>query len=263
MPGCYGTYIARCLYSYTDLRQEEYTPFMFDSSGSSHIHRLNQEAQQKINHGHPGQLLINSTDQIITVLTDEDHFLDYYDNQFHKQENRHIINYIKNHFTIDEITLKLKNHWSHAQAFDESVPVWMLREWCSFWIQDCLNNSYSIKPYQDISISTQDIFLNFIDTFRQLCWALNLSINIEPDLILADNKFFYDVQHYHNIQLTCWEWVDCCLTNTQSLLNPCKTIFDEAYVQHLFRQRGYEIQCNELDAFPTTSDKMKLIIYKQ
>ena len=92
---------------------------------------------------------------------------------------------------------------------------------------------------------------------------LDLTINIESDLILKDNKNFSSLQYYHNIQLKCLEWVKSCLTNTQSLLSPCKTIFDEAYVQHLIRQSGNEIQCDGLTAFPATSDEMKLIIYKQ
>lgn len=262
-PGCYGTYIARCLYSYTNLRQGEYVPFTFDSSGSSHILRSNHDAGLNIGYGHPGQLLIDSTDRVITVLTDSDHFLDYYNNQFHKQGKKHITNYIKNHFTLDEITAKLKNHWNYTKSFDESVPRWILREFCSFWLQDCLTNAYTITQYQDISISTQDIFLNFINRFRHLCQVLDLTINIESDLILEDNKNFSSSQYYHDIQLKCQEWAKSCLPNAQVSLSPCKTILDEAYVQHLLRQRGYEIQCDGLNTFPTTSDEMKSIIYKQ
>ena len=262
-PGCYGNYIARCLYNYTNMRLGEYKPFMFDSNGSSHIHRSNQHARSNIGYGHPGQLLIDPEDQVITILTDKDHFLDYYDNQFHKQQKGHVLNYIKNHFTVEELTFKLTNYWNYTQPFDELIPTWILREFCSFWIQDCLNNAYTVKQHQGISINTQDMFSNFINSFDHLCWVLDLNINIEPDLIKEDNKNFCNLQHYHNIQLKCQCWTESCLTSDQSLSSPCKTIFDEAYVQYLLRQRGYEIQCDGLNTFPTTSDKMKLIIYKQ
>ena len=266
-PGCYGTYVTRCLYNYTNLRKGEYEPFKFDLSGSSHVHRLDKISRKYILNGHHNTLKILPDDELITILPDSEHFLDYYDNQFHKQADQQVIDYILYQLSQDQIITKLKDNWNYTEPFNESVPRWILREFCSFWIQDCFNDGYNVDRYKNfkslIHIGAQDIFLNFIETFKQLCIVAKLDINIDLDLISQDNNNFCKVQPYHNIQLDCNRWVELCLKNQLSCPSPCRTIFDEAYVQQLFRQHGYEIQCDGLNVFPTTSDKMISIIYKQ
>jgi len=265
-PGCYGTYLARCLYSYTELRKEQYQPFTFDLSGSSHAHRINRYAKQQIGYGHYGQLYIEPDDQVVTIVPDKEHFLDYYDNQFHKENGHQIIFFMNKQLSNDEITNKLKNSWNYTGLINDAMPRWILREFCSLWIQHGFDNGYNIKKHQNVNsvihIGTEDIFIDFGNTIKQICERLNLTIDIDLESILTDNKNFCSLQGYHDIQIKCNNWVLGCLENNALLPTPCKTIFDEVYIQHLFRKYGYEIQCNELDIFPTMSKDMISIIYK-
>lgn len=46
-PGCYGNYLIRSLYNYTNLRVKDYTNFLFDNLGSSHLVRFNSNIRVK------------------------------------------------------------------------------------------------------------------------------------------------------------------------------------------------------------------------
>ena len=41
-----------------------------------------------------------------------------------------------------------------------------------------------------------------------------------------------------------------------------QTMLDEAYIQHCLREKGYEIRCDGLDVFPTTSRDLRELIYE-
>ena len=124
-PGGYGTYLARCLYNYTNLSINTSDVFFeFASSGSSHIFRENTDAKTKIWQGHltSPDWSINNTDQLIIVLPNKEHHLDYFNNQFDKNYNQKIVKYISLLLPIDDISNKLKINWNYDQPFDSTVP---------------------------------------------------------------------------------------------------------------------------------------------
>jgi len=266
-PGCYGTYLTRCLYHYTDLRSDTFAPFTFDHNGSSHQHRDNKIAHTKITSEHFESILkINTTNNIISLLPDADHNLDYYNNQFFKQQHGALISYILDHFSQDEVTDKLFKHWGHTGPLNNTIPNWILREWCSFWITDLWNNTYSRKNYltipDSIQIEVNDLLSQFEKIFVDIVNKLKLTVNVDLPIIRNTHNVFLSKQQFHNSQLNCIQWVNVTLnTDIDSPINTL-TIFDEAYIQHLLRQQGYEIKCDGLNEFPATTLDLKNIIYK-
>jgi hypothetical protein len=209
---------------------------------------------------------INTTNNIISLLPDVDHNLDYYNNQFFKQQHGAVISYILNQFSQDEIADKLFNHWGHTDPLNATVPNWILREWCSFWITDLWNNTYSRKNYLTIPNSIQveviDLVSQFEQTFVDIVNKLKLTVNVDLSIIRDTHNVFLSKQQFHNSQLNCVQWVNLTLnTDIDSPINTL-TIFDEAYIQHLLRQQGYEIKCDGLNEFPATTLCLKNIIYK-
>ena len=97
--------------------------------------------------------------------------------------------------------------------------------------------------------------------FESTCQQMGLIINVDQSDILNDHENFLQAQLYHNIQLKCDAWVDDCL-NHRTSPSPCKTLFDEAYVQYYLKSKGYELQCNELNNFPCDSSELKKLIYE-
>jgi len=266
-PGCYGNYLTSSIYNYTNLRADKYKNFSFDHSGSSHHHRKNIKSGCKIQYGHldSSGMVFNKDDTIVTILPCIDHRLDYYNNQFDKHAKKQLVDYILTQYSSNEIIDKLQRGWNYKKKLNKDTPIWILREFFSFWINDCFSNGYSVDKYINIDskvlITTQDIFLNFVVTLNQICQVLDLKINIEESEIQATHKQFINAQKYHNSQLKCQQWVDDIIDNNDSS-SPCQTIFDESYVQFLLRESGFELQCDGLNTLPTSSMDMKKIIYK-
>jgi hypothetical protein len=261
-PGCYGTYLARCIYNYTDLRQEEFTPFEFSATGSSHAHRKNKNASKYIQCEHYADTFgTNSTDLIITLVPNPQHRLDYYNNQYHKQENSQLISYIQTQYTDEEIFNKLTNNWAVDGMLNESTPRWVIREWSSFWITDMWNKAYNVEAYSSVStmcVDVNNLVESFEEVFLNLISKLELILTVDLSIITQTHTAFQNRQKFHNSQLKCEKWTNAVLNKQLMLLDHEITIFDEAYIQHLLRIAGYEIYCDNLNNFPTESTELKI-----
>jgi hypothetical protein len=164
-PGCYGTYVTRCIYNYTNLRNEPFVEFTFSDTGNSHQHWNNMQAILKIQQGHIKTLSYTDNDVVVSILPCKSHRLDYYNNQFFKQQHGKLIEYILTSLSLDKIEHKLATHWNYNGKFDKTVPRCIMREWCSLWINDALEAAYNPLQYQELNsvaqLTTQDIFENY------------------------------------------------------------------------------------------------------
>lgn len=264
-PGCYGTYLTRCLYSYTNLNHEPFIKFDFDQEGSSHQHCENLLARSVIKQGHLETLEYDSTSQVVVIVPCETHGLDYYNNQFFKQQHGQIVQYILKQLSLEDIRHKLDTYWNYKGNFDETVPKWIMREWCSFWIADVLNAAYNPTKYSTLNsmvqLSTQDIFENYRETLATVVSALGLTLEVDQLTIDKQHKKFIQVQRFHNIQNRCHQYVHDLFNDIDSNIL-VYSIFDEAYIQHLLRQHNLEIQCDGLNIFPTSTENLKSITYE-
>jgi hypothetical protein len=261
--GCYGSYVARCLYYYTDLNPEPVIEFVFDQHGSSHSIRQDAMLQTKINVVHR---LPKKLPQVVTVLPLANHCLDYFNNQFAKDANFNLKKYMDFVITQSDILVKLKN-WGVDYDTIESAPRWVLREFFSFWLADSFASICNNKLYlshTEISLNTNDIFQDFYNTILRVSHALGLTVTADKIKIDSNHAAFLKSQEFHNSQLNCINWVNTIVSaENLECQSPCQTIFDEAYVQHLLRAAGYELKCHGLDVFPATSAEMQSLIYKQ
>jgi hypothetical protein len=271
--GCYGNYLAQCLYHFTELNISGNDNFTFDSRGSSHAYIDNVKANEYILAGHLGHFVdvqkklepfvpITAEDVVVSIVPAGMHFLDYHNNHFVKYLQSNTMLAMLDIYSDSEINHKLTTQWNYHNGFSETVPIWILREMVSFAINDVLNVAYN-QPIinNSIVVNAQDFFENFLDVFKNLCKQLQLTITVNDKTILQNNKSFIAAQRCHNSQLMCEQWTHCVIDNKSASLNQA-TFFDEAYVQYCLRQLGYEIQCNGLDVFPVDSRDMTKLIYK-
>jgi hypothetical protein len=204
-------------------------------------------------------------EQVVVVVPCRAHALDYYDNQFFKTQQEQVIGYLLYQMSEEEISSKLIAHWGYQGKFDDTVPKWIMREWCSFWISDVLDQSYNSGQYNKINatvqISTQDIFENWTESFSQLALSLNLTLTVDADTIKKQHDHFLKVQKFHNIQIKCQQYVSDLLNDVNSKI-VLHSIFDEAYIQQLLRQHNLEIRCDGLDAFPESTQQLKTLTYE-
>ena len=269
-PGCYGTFLSKCVYELTNLSgktSEQFTEkiFEFDSAGSSHDFRHNIESKKHIEYGHLPTMQYNNSDIIISVVPCQDHSLDYYNNQFIKEQHQQVIQYIETMFTTEEIQKKLFDNWNYANGFNCKTPRWILREWCSLWLKNCLDNGYNSDLYASlpakIYVNTQELFLDLYEVLENISNRLNLKLYASFSQVKALQNKFVQAQRSHNIQTRCNFWVNKILGDLNSE-SPCVTLFDEAWVQHRLRLFGYEIQCDGLNNLPTNARDLTKLIYK-
>lgn len=263
-PGCYGTYISRCLYNYTMLSSGTGAGFTFDKHGSSHVYRQDSAGFETVWPSHIEDYTNRQpSDKIVTIIAHPSHYLDYIDNQFTKHWQEDIIQHIISLFGNNDWYDKLHSQWGVNSQ--REIPRWIVRELMSFYLVDCLNNGYAAQPYKEIKsiieITTSDLFIDFLPTLISIANSLSIELTTPQELIIENHNKFLASQVYHNIQLKCQQWVDDCI-NFRSSQSPCKTILDESYIQHLLREQGYEIQCDGLNKFPTNSAELRKIIYK-
>jgi hypothetical protein len=263
--GCYGTYVTRCIYNYTNLRTEPFAEFTFGDNGDSHQYRYNDNAKAKIHHGHLGQHPWNDDHVVVTIVPCHSHRLDYFNNQFIKQDSGKLIEYISSRLSLAVAQDKLKTQWNYHGKFDETVPRWIMREWCSFWINDVLEVSYNPTPYQELKsvaqLTTQDIFENYVELLTEIVSRLGLTFTVNLDIIHQQHENFLSVQKLHNSQLRCEQYVRDVLDGNDTEIT-VYSIFDEAYIQYLLRLNNLELQCNSLDLFPATTQQLKNLTHE-
>lgn len=262
-PGCYGSYVAKCLYYYTELNLSNTVIFDFDLHGSSHNIRKNVDLRSKITTTHETK---NCTNITVSILPDKDQYLDYFNNQFSKQSSSNLASYILEIFP-DQIILDNIKKWGLNNTSINDTSRWVLREFFSYWLMDCMNVSYQACNFVvpgGVSINANNIFNNFYSTYQHVVNQLGLTITTEFESIMQNHKIFLQNQQFYNSQINCNSWVqDILNSNKLYSVSPCQTIFDESYIQCLLRQQGYGIECDNLNTFPSTAREMKKIIYKQ
>lgn len=266
-PGCYGTYVARCLHHYTS--RNDNILLDFDVYGSSHefrklssdikktslMHWQNPESRQSLDHSNT-----------IVITGDADHFLDYYDNQFYKQEQGRLVEYLTNVAGADIIQERLKQGWGYTENFDDTTPRWLIREYCSFWQTNSWEHGYNNERYLECpnayNFCCEDLWNTDIwDLVNKISNALEQKIYAPKELVHKNHQTFLECQKYHDIQLRCEQFVMNTINSVHEE-SPCMSLFDEAHVQHTLRTQGYEIRCHDLNQFPTTSSHLAELIYE-
>lgn len=263
-PGCYGTYIARCLHHYTSMSNDYCLDF--DQNGSSHAFRKIDSNIKKTSLLHWDSVQEIDGNTTIIITGDVDHYLDYYDNQFYKQSQGDLIEYLVITLGLDTIQQRLAQGWGYTDCFDIRVPSWIIREYCSFWITDSWAHGYNNRRYlsapHTYSFCCEELWSTDIwSLMTRLAAILGQKMHAPEQIVRTNHAAFLNCQYHHGIQLRCEQFVYDTIhkVNSQS---PCVSIFDEAYVQYALRKQGYEIQCYNLDQFPTSSNQLAKIIYE-
>jgi hypothetical protein len=201
----------------------------------------------------------------VVILPCQDHKLDYYNNIFVKNSNSQTIKFILESFPEKDAMHALKSQWGYTGNLDENIPRWIIREWCSFWIDDVLDKSIDATEYKKltatIQITTQDLFENWLESLTQIASSLNLTFTVDESIMKKQHETFVKLQKFHNSQLRCQNYVSDLLAGNDNEMI-LHSVFDEAYIQHLLRKHNIEIHCYNLNEFPNTVQKLKNITYE-
>lgn len=248
-PGCYGSYIMQSIYAYSNLSSGH--KFIIDQTGSSHTFRSSKAKKKYFVSDHS---MSDNVDIIINSAAG--HELDYFVNQFIKQQFNNVPAYLTSLFP--DFKFQISHQWGNTED-------WAIREWISFWISDCLATAYTNNINADL---TADSFFDenentFPQAIIKCIKKLGLTVNADIDIIKTNHANWQKQQQCHNLQKRCDKWISEIIYTKENTPSPCITILDEAYVQNGLRQHGYEIRCFELNDFPKNSTELRQLLYKE
>jgi len=142
---------------------------------------------------------------------------------------------------------------------------WAQREYLSFVLKDVIRLSLGIDQLADIEklnvfmVNINDLRDNFEATFINIMNYLELPINRNIDYEQVYKEWSKKQHHMYKDQLI-HNIVDSVLNDTLFDWSEL-TLADEAIIQCILREKGYELKCHGLNDFPTNSKKLRELIY--
>lgn len=151
---------------------------------------------------------------------------------------------------------------------DVDIPRWVKREFLSFYMIDMW---YDQIAWHDQShwqqypnchmILVDQLLTNFVETINNVRDAFNLSFVRPVTDLLPVHRELILMQHNINIGEVCNNIVSNTINGTEYQWLPL-SIVGESWVQWQLRNLGYEIRCDGLDIFPTTTVQLQNLLYK-
>ena len=282
-PGVYGTYLEWCL---STLCSTEPIVPPFTSVGNSHKfdgnHYLNikvwfldkESSQKQFFRLHPKVTttesvigstlaLLNRSNKVILLYPDKDTTLLCLNNFFFKiRDNRW-----KHFFETSIDPNVLYSNWPVSRDTKiEDVRLWIQREFLSFYLipfwkslisQDSIEN---FTHPQCLKVTVTDLLLDFVGTMSTIDSAFDLGFKRPVTDLLPYHEHNLRLQRHLSHDALYQKIVDSVVNNIVFEWDPIG-ICGESYIQWELRNRGWEIRCDGLDIFPTSSIKLKELLY--
>ena len=289
--GSYGTFLEWAMYRFSELYQSRdliVPDLPFNDNGSSHLF-----AGNFLPFGHSFDSALLSY-----IHSNENHPIVRMHPTLHKDDNLiDNLEYISKNFkkvihltpTFDSVAWSINNKFekvwddgwlaNHEKIFQHNlkgwnkssladmVP-WELREFLSFFIypQHVSENEYDRLP--ELAERLHNIKIVPIIELRDNLKGTFLSLLDYCELAPANLDMFEEVhtawmqkQYHRNKDSIIKQIVDSVLLDTNHDWEEL-TLVDEALVQYYLRENGLEIECNDLNKFPTNSIALREITYR-
>lgn len=265
-PGCYGTYVAWLL---AKLKGIETTNFPFHHTGSSHsfrwqrpigmskwrelenlsdslIYRVHPKIIEEENIRNSLEELSASANEVILIVPDRLTELLWTNNYFYKIWDSNAESKI-----FKDLLEKLSN-------WPDSESKWVRREFLSLALEEYNNSAggfnENLQDSRWTTISVSDLLYNFKPTVESLGYTLT-------DNLISAHHYNVSKQHYAGDSFLIDRIIECTLENTDFSWNDLSLV-SESWIQLKLRKMGYEIECHELDIFPTNSLQLADLLYK-
>jgi len=148
------------------------------------------------------------------------------------------------------------------------IPAWIMREHMSFNLFSSWQDRadwYLLDHWQHprcLAITTKELFDNFDQTLDRILkfWQQT------PVRSLSELKPWHEemlrIQPHRGKDKLCKNIIDSVLDQAEHFEWEDLCMVSQSWIQYKLRQNGYEIQCNNLDHFPTDTDNLKSIMFK-
>ena len=165
---------------------------------------------------------------------------------------------------------KIYQNWpvSRTVPFDD-IPFWIKREFLSLYLMPAWHDQvewFFLDRWQHpacLTVFIKDLLYNFKPTMQHLQKSLNLNFKKDIDQLVPYHLEMLKKQINYEQDSLCNQIVDSTIQGVDfSWADRYLPLPSESWVQWQLRNLGFEIQCHELDIFPTNSKKLKELLYK-
>lgn len=162
---------------------------------------------------------------------------------------------------------KIYNNWPVDKSVPlDKIPRWVQREFLSLYLMDswhdqtewCHPNRWGHPRCYILMVS--DLLYNLDDTLNNLKKFFNLKFTKSIDQIRSYHQKMLESQPHIDQDQLCYQIVNSVLTE-QDFNWKELTLISESWIQWQLRNCGFEIECNNLDIFPTNSLQLRKITY--
>jgi hypothetical protein len=285
--GSYGTYLEWVLTALTsaDSIQEPFT-----ATGSSHKFKgnhlknmtgwkkfINDRSSYQFVRLHPKtekheslsenlNTMLDSVDRAIYLYPDLDSVLLVLNNYFEK-----IWDDWWNHQFEKEISQdNIYKNWPVDSTVDiKNIPPWIKREFLSLYLMPSWHDQvewYHLDTWHHdraLPILVKDLLYDFENTLQRIKQFCDIEFTRSISQIMPYHEHMLSIQaHRHQTQLAN-QIIQATVAGTNlDWQSNSITLVTESWIQWQLRNLGFEIQCHELDIFPTNSLKLKNLLYK-
>ncbi|CAB4133603.1 hypothetical protein UFOVP257_325 [uncultured Caudovirales phage] len=256
-PGGHGTYIAWCIYTYSELNKSGKIDLPFCPDGSCHLFRNHIGFNTfKIIHALP-----EPESNIVYITPLRDRAIEYLDNQLTKQSKF-------NNYEMFEVFLSDYKEKLHL-GWGSNVPEkWQERELLSFFLPGMFEDQMSgylntsLDNFKNaIQINSEEIFKDLRQCLNNIFTFFNLKSIDTIEKLEEVHGMYHALQKNLNKEQITIDYANAAIVGKSFAIKNC-TLFDEAWIQHLLREKGFEIKCYNLNTFPLCASKLTPLLEK-
>lgn len=282
--GSYGTYLDWCLTSLTSL-----TPLFspFTKVGNSHGFKgmhlydingwkrfVNSDRESQFIRFHPKnrkehslsenlEYVCSTTESVVHLYPSQDCVLLSLNNQLTKIHNSWWSAQTASHIDIS----KIYQNWPIAPGTPPSdISLWIQREFLSFYLMPSWFDQVEWYHPDTWShpkacvITIADLLFDFETSLIKIQKHCNLHFVRPISDLLPYHQENLKLQHHLHQDWLCKEIINSTINGRELSWEPLP-LGSEVWIQWELRNRGFEIRCNELDIFPTTSVQLNELLY--
>ena len=291
-PGAYGTYLEYLLDTFTCQGSQHFQGLPFNAvTGDSHQFTgncLNQMAgwrnyiaDQKFSKfvrlhskllkdesiSHNIHEILSSVNQAILIYPTESTSILNLNNYYYKVFD----SWLQTQFDLNNIPVSvLYNNWPISEETKISeIPNWIIREFLSLYLVPAWYAQIEWPLSEQLSnpklliVRLSDLIHNIIDTVEQICKFCNLELIIDNQQLTDIHQIMLSYQKNLHKDVLCRKIVQYVVNGIEfDYSNETLTLIDESWIQWRLRELGYELQCHELNQFPTSTAQLANKIYQ-
>jgi hypothetical protein len=256
-PGSYGTYLAWCIYTYSNLNKLGKIDLPFGPSGSCHLFR-NHIGIKILPTMHA---LPDPGSNIVYITPSSARAIEYLDNQLAKQSE------FNNYEILESILSNYKEKLLVGWA-SNNPERWQERELLSLFLPHMFKDQMSeylntpIDNFKNtIQINSEEIFNDLRQCLNNIFTFFNLKSIDTIEKLEEVHVMYFDLQQNLNKGQLTIDYVDAAIVGKSFTIENC-TLYDEAWVQHLLREKGFEVKCYNLNKFPLCASNLTPLLEK-